>query len=503
MSFPANVHRVFRLIQNPVCIGILGIVLLSVVSFLNVPISNDEGVWGYIGRAWADDHILPYSGVADNKTPGIFYLNYISYSLFGTNTWFPRLIALGATVLTALFMYLLVRRVANKRAAILSMALFVLLMPLPAVDGSYALTETFMNLFVIAAFYFLNRHLEQGTRYRAVVLSGLCLGFGIAFRQSALISILPLVFNIAFLEKYDLKRSLRASSLFLFGVGTATILSILPYVLGGGGISAYLQGAWLFFLQGDVGVITGGILHRLSGFVTRFFIPEMFFLGSSVLLFCVYFRKIKSSGFLFSVPLLVWVFSDFFSYNLEGTYFPHHLKLLALSWSVCFGIVTDFFLRTFFREDTDTEPNSKSGVIIVALMVFFVLFQTNYYGTVRAFLRDVRPDHFRDMGFFVEGITKPGDTIYVHGLHTGPIYYYASRNSPSRYFETQQLALPGALNELQAELALERPEIILTLEDDNIPVWLSAFVSDHYQLLGVRDGYSIFQDKAPPNVYSL
>src|SRR3989344_3543188 len=124
--------KIKNIFLNPLFIMAVGTLLLSMVSFFDVPIGNDEGGWGYIGRAWADGQLLPYSGVADNKTPGIFYLYYISYSLLGTNIWFSRLLALAAITLTAFLIYLIGRRIANKRAAIFSMAIFILLMPLPA-----------------------------------------------------------------------------------------------------------------------------------------------------------------------------------------------------------------------------------------------------------------------------------------------------------------------------------------------------------------------------------
>src|SRR3989344_677203 len=68
--------KIKNIFLNPLFIMAVGTLLLSMVSFFDVPIGNDEGGWGYIGRAWADGQLLPYSGIADNKTPGIFNLSY-------------------------------------------------------------------------------------------------------------------------------------------------------------------------------------------------------------------------------------------------------------------------------------------------------------------------------------------------------------------------------------------------------------------------------------------
>lgn len=489
-----NRYTLYRLVFNPISIVTLGILLLFIASFLDVPIGNDEGVWGYIGRAWVDDHLLPYSGIVDNKTPGIFYLNYISYSFFGANIWFLRLSALFAVIATAGLIYLFVNKMFNPRAAIFSTALFVLLSPLPAFDGSYAQTETFMNLFVIAAFYFLNTIFANGRRYTSFIISGILCGLAIAFRQNAIITIVPLAFNILFLEQYHFRRTLGGVGIFAAGAVAATGVSILPYLASGGQASDYLDGAWLSFLQKNIGVVANGFLHRISGFFTHFFIPEMSILAFAVGWYFVFLKKIRSSGFVFAIPLFVWILADFFSYNLQGTYYAHHLKLLLLSWSICFGVVVDFFLGKLFPED----KKAGSVFFITALFVFYVIFQTSYYSQVRAALKGLNNHDFRNAGLFVRDITKPGDTIYVYGAHTGPIYFYSGRNSPSRHFVTDFLQRPGALDELRAKLSAEKPNVILTLQNDSaIPMWLIEFLSDFYSRSVARYGYDIYINKSP------
>ncbi|MEK7170212.1 MAG: glycosyltransferase family 39 protein [Patescibacteria group bacterium] len=506
MYLSSVARKAIRLLQSPLCILILGAVLLSVASFLAVPTGNDEGGWGYIGRAWANGELLPYSGIADNKTPGIFYLNSISYMLVGTNIWFPRFLALVALILTAVLMYVMVKHVANRRSALFSMTIFLLLMPLPAVDGAYAQTETFMNVFVMGAFFLLFAFKSTRNQKSAVFLSGLLLGFAIAFRQSAVVSLIPLLFSLSFLEQFDVKRTCRGILIFLIGVSVATGFSILPYLLSGGRFTDYIDSAWFFFLKGNVGVITGGFLHRISGFVTRFFIPELFPLATAAFLLAVYFRKIRDAGLSFASVLLVWVIFDFLSYNLEGTYFPHHLKLLAVSWAIAFGIVADFFLRHLFNEarvSTSDSPmmpageeewEGKHGAILVALLIaFFVLFQNSYPAVIRVFLKGGTNDTFQTVGNLVKEITAPGDTIYVYGLHTGPIYFYASRNSPSKYFETQQLAMPGALTELKTKLTEKQPKVIVIPSGEQIPIWLSEFIAKDYTAGAAQFGYTLFE----------
>lgn len=482
-------------ILNPLFILIVGGVLLSIVSFSDVPIGNDEGVWGYIGRAWVEDGVLPYSGILDNKMPGIYYLNYISYLFFGTNLWFMRFLALITTTATAYLIYLLVKKFASRRAAVFSMAIFLFLSPLPAFDGAYAQTETFMNLFVVLSFYFMNVLIAGRKRFVGLALSGLCCGLAIAFRQSAVISIVPLLVNSAFLENYNLRRTLVGSGIFISGVAAAVALSVSPYYLGGGRFIDYLYGAWLFlFLQVKTGAVSGGLLHRFSGFTLHFFIPEMAILASSVAFFIIYLRKIRNSGFLFAVPLLVWALSDFFSYNLQGTYFSHHLKLLMLSWSVCFGVVADFFLRKFFPEAESSSSRALHGSFLVLfLIILYVVFQNSYPATIRNALKGTNSHDFKNIGLFIRDITKQGDTIYVYGLHTGPIYYYSSRNSPSRYFETSFLKIPAAMAELRTKLLTEKPAAVLTLRnDDTIPSWLSEFIANNYRLTAEQSDYNIY-----------
>src|SRR5262245_25326998 len=55
-------------------------------------LSFDEAMWQYIGRNWFRNHLAPFDGGVDNKSPLIYAVFGFSDTLFGVNYWFPRVV---------------------------------------------------------------------------------------------------------------------------------------------------------------------------------------------------------------------------------------------------------------------------------------------------------------------------------------------------------------------------------------------------------------------------
>src|SRR3989338_4391947 len=134
--FTRRIEQLSYLFSKPLFWIGLSAVLLVVSSLLDVPMFNDEGVWAYIGRIWADQGLLPYTGAIENKATGIYMLYALSHKLFGANIWFPRLVAIVSILLTGE----IIRRLAKKlscsaRAGLIAMAIFLFTIPLGGVAG--------------------------------------------------------------------------------------------------------------------------------------------------------------------------------------------------------------------------------------------------------------------------------------------------------------------------------------------------------------------------------
>lgn len=501
-------ERSYAVFSSPYFLLALGALLLSFVSLFAAPMSHDEGVWAYIARIWYNDHIVPYTGVIDNKALGMVYLNVVSYALFGINGWFLRVAGILATLMTAVLLLLTAKTIAgNKSAGVFTMALFLLMMPLGSVDGAYAMTETFMNLFVVASVYSALKATGSRHRRRLIVLSGMLWAAALTFRQSAVVAALPLAFLILQQHGYRWKAALPDGTRFCMGTGIALAASVIPYMLGGGTILGYMKGAWLILLQHDVGIGARGILTRGTGFLTHFFQSTVYlpFLGVIALVYAYWTRlglaavREKRDMVRF---VLFWALTDFISYNLEGAYYPHHIKIFILSWSLCFGVASYLVLKNLRASCTENnssvaqsnDGNKKATLwLLGALFLFFVIFQTDYYAKVITLVKGTTAHDLRALGLTVKENTKPGDFLFVWGLHTGPIYYYSERRSPSRYFETYFLRETGALAELQKDFFRNKPAAVLVAAvDDSPPEWLTEALTREYIFSRAAYGTTIY-----------
>jgi hypothetical protein len=138
----------FKILTNPAFFSVPGMLLLGAAAMSCPTMSADEGMWSYMGRVWAEDGIVPYTGAVDNKPPGIFILFYLSHVLFGTNFWFPRIAGILSSAGTSVCLYLLIQKTAGRISGIIGMVLYICMIPTGAFDGPFtAHTETFMIFF--------------------------------------------------------------------------------------------------------------------------------------------------------------------------------------------------------------------------------------------------------------------------------------------------------------------------------------------------------------------
>lgn len=485
----SDLKKISNIFLNPGFLLLVGAILLVIASFTGAPMGNDEGVWAYIGRLWADHGILPYSGAIENKATGIYMVYALSHKFFGFNIWFPRLLATISILGTGGILYILTKKIANQRAAFFAMAMFLLTMPLASVDGPYAETESFMNLFRVGAFLLLLIAYDKKREYW-LILSGVSFAWAIAFKQLAVVDAIPLFFFHYILAEREWK--MIVTNLFWTAVGllVGTFVSLVPYLLSGGTIAYYIDGAWRILLQS--GSSPPSIISRISGFFRHFFNVRLWWLTLGFFGF-VAFRKRLDESTKFFIPLLAWVVSDFLAYNADGWYLDHHYKVFIPSWSIVFGITASIAIAHLSASRKELEEK-YAVVAVLMLLLFFAPFEPNYFQHIRKAIKgDVFDHSARELGLYLKDRTTPNQYVYVWGLHIGQIYYYSDRQAPSRYFSEPFLGRPGALDEIKRDMLDRKPEFILVPLERPAPAWLQRMIEQRYHLIEERGGYSVYQ----------
>ncbi len=176
---------------GPAPIGAVGWILLVVVltvgaaarvRLLDLPLERDEGEYAYAGQLLLDG-VPPYAALYNMKLPGIYVIYAGVMRVFGETATGIHTGLLVASVLNALLVFLIARRIFHGIAGSLAACLvFGLLSVGLGVQGPFANAEHFVLPFALGG---LLMALRAGARDRLLdaVIAGLLLGAGFVVKQ--------------------------------------------------------------------------------------------------------------------------------------------------------------------------------------------------------------------------------------------------------------------------------------------------------------------------------
>lgn len=522
--------RLYRWSTNPVII-VTGIsLLLLIISFAtsSFGMSYDEGYYNYIGYAWLKHHIPPYIGTWDNKNPPIFLLYGISSVLFGPNFWFPRLLGILALTTTSVLVFAIARMLYSQRTGILAMLLFGLTITWKSTGGRLvAQTESFMVLLVVLAFYilvraFFGKESESYPNVGRLFLAGLSMGGAIAFKQSGVFCAAGLFLfylSLALRKSYQIKSILRDFLVMGTGMIISIAASLIPLFLSGLTLADYYQGAWQnLFLEGSPTATP--LVVRITRFLETFWQTKIVLFYPLILLFILQRKKLKQSG----VPvwgILAWMIFDFLAVNASSTYATHLLKLLAPSFALASGIAIGSVFDSGFQRNKELIPESEKPKRFVQLLIIVAILWIPIYIEPVAAARKIlfprddsgrtvmlcqepypRPEDndLKRLGLWIKENSQKGDLVYI-ASYGAPAQAYSERISPSRYFDSIFLRIPGAGQELINDLLRKKPRLILIPRFHEYKVWapkevrdlIDQVVQNDYKYRDCHYGYEVYE----------
>jgi hypothetical protein len=215
-------------------LGVLGVmavlVLLRLPSLFEPAWSADEGAYANIGRSLDLGGVL-YSGVWDNKPPGIYWVSAAA-TAGGASVLRMQLalfvIVLATTVLTGVLAF----RLAGVRAGLLAALLFAVVASVPNFGGDQLNAEVGGAMWVAAAMLVLLWRLPV-SRLRAVA-AGVLLGFALLFKATFAFDVLaapavPLLLAVARSPAVSWRRAL--TTVALMGAGVVALCGAAIAVL--------------------------------------------------------------------------------------------------------------------------------------------------------------------------------------------------------------------------------------------------------------------------------
>jgi len=162
-----------------ICFVLLGAIVP--IYYLFRPIFVDESVFLAIG-AFVRNGALLYRDVSEVKTPGIFYLAALVFSVVGKSYIALRILVCIIHALSALLIFKLGTKIKDKNVGMLASILFLVSVYLPSFQGYYYLTEPFAVFFILLSVLCF---FKDG--YPTKLIAGFLLGLGVFFKQTTIL----------------------------------------------------------------------------------------------------------------------------------------------------------------------------------------------------------------------------------------------------------------------------------------------------------------------------
>lgn len=183
---PTNSISPDKQMKSIVIFSVLLLFLALVVLILTQPISQDEGVFLTISRYLNHGWFL-YQDFFDHKPPAIYWLLAGLFKFFGTNVFVPK-IALILSILGSSVPVGKIGERIKKRSGWCAAGIFLFLMT--QFEGNFLIAEPFLLLPLLLSLWLLLRSEKSN---RLLLLAGIALGIVPLFKQTAVLSILPIL----------------------------------------------------------------------------------------------------------------------------------------------------------------------------------------------------------------------------------------------------------------------------------------------------------------------
>jgi hypothetical protein len=477
------------------------VIVLAVVVFValripsaTIPLERDEGAYALMAqRTLAGD--VPYRDVWDHKPPGVYVAYLPAVALFGASPVAIHGTAYLADLISALFLFLLVRRLAGPVAAAFSVFVFSVLATEPTWLATAANTEHFMVPFIVASAWFL----YEGVRSARVAFwfiagalaASACWVKPVATPHFILLALIAA--HRARLDSSSLRAVPRKAAWFSLGV-----LSVSGAVVGG----LFALGAWPSFVAC---VLTYNREYSIAlPYSDRFQLlvsalteqaPALWSIGALALVSLADLRKDRRA---ITIGLWVALITAGLGVGIGGRFYPHYFLQLGPPMAAAAGIGAAIVLGACQRTFKDLSVPVAASLVAALLAAPSTIYHAHFFFVAspaekaRQMYGGNPFDVSEEIARYVARVTHRDDSVLVFGSEP-QILLIAGRRSATRYvcFYPVMSEAPVAIDrqrEAWAEIGQAHPRAILItnvatslLEGPATPPYLRERVADLLQ----------------------
>jgi len=491
----------------PYLLGIVAIVILVRLNFVDIPFERDEGAYSYYASLILDGGI-PYKDYHSIKYPVLPASYAVVMAIFGRTVAGMHVGFIFLNVASLLVIYLIGKRLLQPWVGVISAGSFALFSINPYVSGYTIQSEHFIVFYISLGVLLSVYGLERNSKW-LLFFSGflMCLAFQV--KQTAALFCVFLALAIALKslmdDRLNWKRALVQVGVYSSGVLTAFLLMILTMVaLGVFNEMWYwtVDYANYYASQLPWSVAKNVLFITLGRIVPPYF--ALYVLAAAGLLILPFLKISRYKKIFFVLFAGFSILSVF-----PGNHFFWHYWLQQLpSFSLMVGIL---FLYIFYLARHFVEKSTAQRIAIALFLVPVgitiwsqrdYLFNPDYHEILReVYGMNPFPEAW-EIAKYIKARTVPDDKIAVFGSEP-EIYFYTQRRCPSSHNYMEFLVQPGEISskmqhEFIADLETDVPKYLVWLNltiswqrkpgsDTYIFEWIKPYLAKHFKQVGIVD----------------
>lgn len=476
-------------------VALVLMVALRVPSFFEPRWYGDEGIFAAVAQNMRDGRVL-YAEAWDNKPPLIFFTYAGTQSLFGTSVGALHAVTTASVLATQAVIMVLAWRLAGLQRAAITGLVFALLMGTPIIEGTLAMTETFMILPAsIAMLAIVLASTGEGRRRPAFeVAAGVAFGIAAAYKQVAVFDALA----AAVFLMLTAPRPYASLTRLAAGFALPTV------VLGGYFIVTGAFADYWYAIAGSLGLYAEmapqpGVIVRIAGYLPALLVTA----------YLVRRQQLGGTTTVQHLPML-WLGYALIGVTSSAFPFPHYMQQAAPA----LALIAANPPWPEEREDLGRVMIAVAAVMGVALMFgqfapeYRERSQTDPLAYYRTFAEMRRGDitdqeytlRFDGKALAVDDISAfiredgAGDTAFVWG-ELPWVYPASGTTNPSRFYTSFLGELvPGAKPEILRDLEADTPVYVVMHDSGYAPFpELEEFVRGRYALLRAQGDWRLYR----------
>lgn len=418
-SLASNKNSITEYTIAVIASGILALSFFSRIKNADLPLTRDEGSYGYLGKA-AMMGKIPYLELFEMKPPMLFYFYGLGGKIFGTNDLGLRYLALFLTVLSCFLLFKLIRNYTSFSTAIFSAAAYAFFSLNLFCFGFSMVAEHFINPILLGTSLIVtNKHSKKSM----IIFAGFLFGLAVLTKQTVALFLPLFVFAVWIKTENEKFKKLM---LFLLG-GSLSLLLFIFFLFGTNALNEAK-----FWLIEYPSAYTESITTERGKQYFEYFLKNIF--GFSPLLFLIAIAGIlisfvnfkHSHAKLFIIYLITAVCTIIPGFRFYGQYWL--LILIPISIGLAYLIENLKRINVYF-----------GAIISVLTGLLFLMefnFKKQYYFANKVpkqmeKLYEGNPfEAIKNISQYASKIMGPNDRLMVLGSEP-QIYLYTNKVAPS------------------------------------------------------------------------